>query len=83
MKLRPSYDMSKFRLGPSGILNDIMGSGPRLASPNFILGGALFSGGFILGVDLMLLIVGVVNIYSQFLNFVRKKNYIWKVACLS
>ena len=36
---------SEFRLGTSGILNVIMGSGPRLASPNFILGGGLFSGG--------------------------------------
>ena len=45
MKLDPSYDMSKFRLETSGILNVIMGSGPRLASPNFILGGGLFSGG--------------------------------------
>ena len=54
MKLRPSYDMSKFRLGTSGILNVIMGSGPRLASPNFILGGGLFSrgGGYSLNDDI-------------------------------
>ena len=45
MKLRPSYDMSKLRLGSSGILNVIMGSGPRLASPDFILGGGVFLGG--------------------------------------